>query len=128
MSIIKQVRKRTTMGSLVRIGVFCSTNSAELNGKTFRQIAARIRQEFRGEVVTDKAILQSLQAANITVVRRAKPKGYRDRTGRVARVLLNVVANIEREFGIATEQLLTAEDRELLSQITCHKAKEPNDD
>lgn len=123
MSTIKQIRKRTTMQSLVRIGVFCSANSAELNGKTFRQIAARIRQEFSGDVITDKAILQTLQAANITVMRRAKSKVYRDRTGRVARALLNVITNIEREFGIKAEQLLSKEDRLLLSHIICHKTK-----
>jgi hypothetical protein len=118
MDSVKQSRKRTSMESLVRIGVYCSQNVEALSGKTFRQACRQVRGEFPSVVITDKAIVKSLEAAGVACKRRRSVNNpYGDRAGRVAKVLLNVVARLEHEFGMAPETLLTECDADILAKI-----------
>lgn len=112
-------RKVTTGATSAALGIYCAMNKEMLEGKSLQTVAGILRKHFNGEVVSDRAILSALDAAGVTVTRRASPAGVNRKSSirAVAGIMARLCESIEKAIGAQPNTLLSAADLELLSKI-----------
>ena len=120
----KMTRQRTDRSTVMKLAIFCSTNSDKLSGLRLSEIAGRVRKHFSGEALTDNTIRAALDASGVSYSKRKSTYGHRtDRVRALAGIVLKIADRIEREFG-AIGRFLDNEEREILGSLNSGRASE----